>query len=67
MNYVNFTSQCGLLNREKRGKLLKLQEGYYFLNQAVSLPMGFVLEIFLESNGSGYLIIQFYNTPLWQK
>ena len=28
MNYVNFTSQCGLLNREKRKKkLLKLQVG----------------------------------------
>ena len=27
MNYVNFASQCGLLNREKGKKLLKLQVG----------------------------------------
>ena len=31
MNYVHFTSQCGLLNREEGKKLLKLQVGLLLL------------------------------------
>ena len=36
MNYVNFNSQCGLLNREKGKKLLKLQVGLLLLKPSCS-------------------------------
>ena len=39
MNYVDFTSQCGLWNRENGKKLLKLQVGLLLLKPSCSWYM----------------------------
>ena len=64
MNYVNFTSQCGLLNREKGKKLLKLQVGLLLINARSNIihiyHKGFAIDKYMDK----YLIVAYARTDL---